>query len=460
MVQHKDSLMFSSASPERVAEDLAPLLNFQDKGLSLDDLSNLIDEKLVPHFTKYDRPEFHSLYNCFPEAGAELGGRIALQYNQGVTNWQVSPGGVMLEELCCRTMCRMLGLSPDADATFMYCGTYANQQALYLALHRKAERYGFDLSSEGLKGFDDPSRLVVVASREAHFSLKHAVRILGLGDSSLFIVPVDSNRRMDIERLKNTVHSLQNEGKEVVCIVATAGTTSTGSIDPIIPVVELSKEVEAWSHVDGAYGLAFRFVPEYKPRFDGIERADSVCWDPHKAFGAPIPNSMLFVNRKEDFHRMAIYGEYFNRKDDPQPNPGLKSPPSTRPLSALPLVTSIRHLGMRKMIEKLRAPLTAIKKLHDNLQGETDIELIHIPDTAILCIRVVPEGFPQSKLDDLQKFIHESIKKEGKRSISMTRVDDKTVLRFVAISHNVTEEAMMATVEEARRLAKKFIQSA
>jgi aromatic-L-amino-acid decarboxylase len=211
--------------------------------------------------------------------------------------------------------------------------------------------------------------------------------------------------------------------------------------------------------VDGAYGLTFRFVPEYKSLFDGIERADSVCWDPHKAFGAPIPNSMLFVNRKEDFHRMAIYGEYFNRKDDPEPNPGLKSPPSTRPLSALPLVTSILHLGMRKMIERLRAPLKAVKTLYERLRDEPDIELPHAPDTAILCIRVVPEGFPPSKLDDLQKFIHESIKKEGRRSISMTRLDDKSVLRFVAISPNVTEDAMMATVEEARRLTKKFMQS-
>lgn len=452
-------LVYSSASPEEVAADLEALLDFQDEGLPLEELSKMIDKGLVPHLTKYDRPEFHSLYNCFPEEGAEFGGKIALHYNQGVTNWQVSPGGVMLEELCSQAMCRLFGFSSDADATFMYCGTYANQQALYLALHRKAQRVGFKLEEEGLDGFEDPSQLVVVASREAHFSLKHALRIVGLGDRGLVTVPVDQDRRMDMNRLREIVHGLQKDKKDIFCIVSTAGTTSTGTIDPIAPVIELCEEIDAWSHVDGAYGLAFRLVPECQHLFDGIDRADSVCWDPHKAFGTPIPNSLLFVNRKEDLLRMAIYGDYFNREDDPEPNPGLKSPPSTRPLSALPLVTSIRHQGMKAVIQRLRAPLNAIKAVADDLENESHIEQCHRPDTGILCIRIVPQGFPEEHLDNLQKYVYESIKKEGKRSISMTRLDDKTVLRLVAISPCVTSKALMETISVVQALAKKYQES-
>jgi L-2,4-diaminobutyrate decarboxylase len=449
-------MIYSSATPERVAADLEILTDFQEEGLSLDDLGKLIDERLIPHLTKYDRPEFHSFYNCFPEEGAEFGGKIALHYNQGVTNWQVSPGGVMLEELCCQAMCRLFGLAPQADATFMYCGTHANQQAMYMALHRKAEQRGFDLGREGLQGFDDPSRLVAVCSQDAHFSLKHAMRFLGLGDRRLISAPVDSNRRMDVGRLRSVVQDLQKEGKEVFCIVSTAGTTSTGSIDPIGSVNDLCREMGAWLHVDGAYGLAFRLIPEMQERFQGIERADSVCWDPHKAFGAPIPSSLLFVNHKGEFERMAIYGEYFNRKDDSEPNPGLKSPPTTRPLSALSLVTSIRHRGMKNVIEDLRKPLRAIATLAERLADTSDIALCHSPDTAILCMRVIPEGFPQDRLNDLQKFIYESIKKEGKRQISMTSLDGTMVLRFVAISPHVTVDAMMDTVSRARRLAQEF----
>lgn len=131
--------IYSGASPDQVAKDLKFLVDFQDKGLSLDKLKKQIENKLVPHLMNYDRPEFQSLFNAFPEEGARFGAQIALDYNQDVTNWQVSPGGAMLEELCCQTLCRLFNLAPTSDATFMYCGTYANQQALYMALHSKAE---------------------------------------------------------------------------------------------------------------------------------------------------------------------------------------------------------------------------------------------------------------------------------------------------------------------------------
>jgi L-2,4-diaminobutyrate decarboxylase len=386
MQKKQTSPIYSGADPGQVASDLGPLVDFQEEGLSLGDLNKLVIERLLPHFMRYDQPTFQSMFNIFPEEGAEMGANIALSYNQGVTNWQVSPGGAMLEELCCKALCRLFGFSPEADSTFMYCGTYANQQALYLALHRHAEKNGFDFTQFGLQGFSDAKRLAVLASADAHFSLKHAVRILGLGEQSLFKLAVDENRRIDLERMEKTIIELK-EKKDIFCAVATTGTTSTGSVDPVLPMAKLCKKHGIWLHVDGAYGLAYRLVPEWKPKFSGIELADSVSWDPHKHLGVPIPNSLLFVRRKEDFDRMSVYGDYFNRKDDPEPNPGLKSPPSTRPLSALPLVTSIRHLGLIKLRERLRAPLAAIKTTAERLKEEPDIEVCHKPDTGILCFR-------------------------------------------------------------------------
>ena len=111
---------------------------------------------------------------------------------------------------------------------------------------------------------------------------------------------------------------------------------------------------------------------------------------------------------------------------------------------------------MKNVIEGLRKPLRAIATLAEHQQDVSDIELCHRPDTAILCMQVIPEGFSQDRLNDLQKFIYESIKKEGKRQISMTSLDDTMVLRFVAISPRVTVDAMMDTVSRARRLAQEF----
>ncbi|MFW9991710.1 MAG: pyridoxal phosphate-dependent decarboxylase family protein [Candidatus Odinarchaeota archaeon] len=451
-----ETLIYSGASPEKVRNDLAPLLDFQDEGMPLNRLEELINQRLIPHLLNYDHPAFQSLYNFFPEKGAKFGADLALTYNQGVTNWIVSPGAVMLEELCCKALCRLFGLSTlTADATFMYCGTYANQTALYLALHWTAEQHGFDFGENGIQGFNDPKRLVAVTSHESHFSLKHALRIMGLGDKSLVSVPVDENRRVNISRLKAILTELK-EKRDIFCVVITAGTTSTGSVDPIIPVAEICNNLGLWLHVDAAYGLSYSLVPEYQHLFEGIALADSITWDPHKNFGVPIPNSILFVRRREDFRRMALYGDYFNREDDLEPNPGLKSPPSTRPCMALPLVTSIRHLGMKKLIQRLRAPLDAIKTAYENLKNDDEIELCHQPDLGILCFRVTPKNMPEGQLNQLQQFIYNRIKAGGKRSISLTKLDNKTVLRLVAINLNVTDQAIMENISYMKALANKY----
>ena len=452
-VEHRR--VHSGATPEQVAVDLADLIQFEDDGMSLTDLENMIRQQLEPHFVRYDLPQFHSLFNAFLEPGAALGAEIALEWNQGVTNWQVSPGGAMLEELCCRALCQLFGLADGADGTVMYCGTYANQQALYMALHRSAQEHGFDFGRQGLAGFENPTRLAIVTSVEAHFSLKHAVRFLGLGEQCLVPVGVDSNRRMDTASLRTTVSEIQ-QSRDVVCVVATSGTTSTGSVDPISEIAEISDELGAWLHVDGAYGLAYKLVPERAQLFTGVERADSVSWDPHKQFGVPIPSSLLFVRRPEDFARVALFSSYWNRADATEPNPGTKSVPSTRPLTVLPLVASIRHQGLDNLVERLRAPIVAMSDLHEYLEQQPDFATCHVPDTGILCFRAAPAHVSAERLDYLQRHIYSLILAEGRRTTSITEIDGQTALRFVAISPQVTFETMKETIEEIRKIAGGF----
>lgn len=456
--EQKKTPIFSGASPEQVAEDLRPLVEFEEEGLSLAALHQLLEKKLFPHLMNYDIPTFQSMFNAIPEEGAKFGAVIALQYNQGVTNWQVSPGGAMLEELCGKALCRLFGFAREADATFMYCGTYANQHALYLALHRRAEIEGFGLNQKGLQGFKDPSRLAVLTSEDAHLSLRHAVRTLGVGEQGLIPLKVDENRRIDVDNLREKLDEL-NGKRDIFCVVATAGTTSSGSVDPIMPIAKICQESDTWLHVDGAYGFAYCLVPEREHLYQGRELADSVSWDPHKQLGIPIPNSVLFLRRQEDFGRMTIFGDYFNPEGDPKPNPGLKSPPTTRPFSALSLVTSLRYQGLIKLVERLRAPLAAIKETAGRIEEEQGVELSLTPDTGILCFRVIPEGFPKDKRNELQEYVYDRIMNEGRRTISKTILGQDTVLRLVAISPSLTADDLMETVGYARSVAKEYSSS-
>ena len=441
--------LYSGARPEQVAADIDRLVDFQPEGMPLEELQSLVSDRLLPHLMRYDQPQFQSMFNAFLSPEANLGAQVTLHYNQGVTNWQVSPGGAVLEELCCQALCELFGLSPEADATFMYSGTYANQQALYMAVHRYAERQGFDLSQKGISGFNDPSRLTILVSREAHFSLKHAVRILGLGEESLVLLPLDDSRRIDVDALQQKVRD-SKDSRDILCMVATAGTTTTGAIDPIEEMADLCAETGAWLHVDGAYGYAYKLVPDWTHRFTGDDRADSIVWDPHKQLGAPIPNSVLFVKQKTEFSRMALHSSYFNRPGDEEPNPGVKSPPSTRPMSALPLVTILRGQGLGKVIEGLQSPLVAIRALADTLNTQADVEVLHQPETGILCFRMTPEGTPAQDLDALQHRLYQRIMSSGERSISMTKLGGITALRLVVVSPYTTYEDLWETIQVLR----------
>lgn len=441
--------LYSGATPAQVADNIAELVDFQFEGMPLARLQSLISQNLVPHLMRYDLPQFQSMFNAFPPAEARIGAQIALDYNQGVTNWQVSPGGAVLEELCCQALCKLFGLGSDADATFLYSGTYANQQALYMALHRHAEHQGFDLSNVGISGFKDPSRLAVLVSEDAHFSLRHAVRILGLGEGSLVPLPLDANRRIEITALQKTIAGLKSS-RDIFCLVATAGTTNVGAIDPVEAMADSCAALGAWLHVDGAYGYAYKLVPEWSHRFVGDKRADSIVWDPHKQIGAPIPNSVLFVRQKNEFARMALFSSYFNRAEDQEPNPGIKSPPSTRPMSALPLVAILRGQGINQVIENLRSPLLAIGELSEYLKKQADIEVLHQPDLGILCFRMTPQGIHSKGLDALQMSLYQRIMASGERSLSMTRLDGKTVLRLVVVSSQTTFEDLFNTIEAIR----------
>jgi len=447
--------LYSGATAEQVRKDLSRFVDFKSEGICLVDINKMINEKLVPHLMKYDSPGFLSMFNTLPESGAMLGAAAALEYNQGVTNWQVSPGGAMLEELCCKALCRLFGLSDNADATFMYCGTYANQAAIYLALHKKAEDEGFDLAQKGVNGFKVPSDLALITTYDAHFSVRHAVRMLGLGEESLVFVNVDKHRRMDIDHLQSTIKSIRGH-KDIFCVLATAGTTSAGAVDPVLEIARICKENDIWLHADGAYGLAYSLIPGKKQLFEGIELADSLSWDPHKQSSVSIPNSVLFVRNSDDFKRMCLFSDYFNR-DETEPNPGLKSPPSTRPFSALVLCTSLLHQGMDKYVSNLNKPLNAIRQLYDLLKEDSETELMHEPDTGVLCFRIIPESVPEDSLNDLQEYIYETIMAKGESTVSLSAFDTKKVLRILSVNPKITFIDFKTAIQNIKAVAGSFI---
>ncbi len=447
--------LFSGASPEEVESALAPLVDLQDEGLHIADLNMLVEEHLLPHLLRYDLPACQGLFNSFLERGAAYGAEVALEWNQEVSNWQGSPGGATLEGLCGRPLCRFFGLGEEADATLLLSGGHANQQALYMALHHFAGKRGFDYARDGLAAFQDPSRLAVVASTEAHESVRAALRFLGLGDGSLVQVEVDPSWRLDLAALRQTLTELRSE-REVFCVVATAGTRSTGSVDPLAGIADLCHEDGIWLHVDGAYGLAYSLLPEKAALFQGMHRAQTLTWDPHRQLGVPNPSSVLFVGNGELFRTLDSPRDEGSRWEEAGPHPGRKSLSGTRPLLALPLMASLRHQGRNGVVDRLRKPLEAIWGFYQELQAHPDVETLHEPDTGALCFRVVQPVMSEAEMDRLQEHICKTIHRRGRRLISVARLDGRTALRAVAVSPEANKDSLMRTLGEALQIAGAF----
>jgi L-2,4-diaminobutyrate decarboxylase len=150
---------------------------------------------------------------------------------------------------------------------------------------------------------------------------------------------------------------------------------------------------------------------------------------------------------------MLLTSSYFNRSADPWPNPGLKSAPSTRPMSALPLVTILRGQGLRQVVRNLRAPLVAIGELAQVLRRRPGVQVCHRPDTGILCFRITPPGMAEAELDGLQQQLYEAMLTSGERSVSLTRLAGRTVLRLVAVAPHVSVHQLRQTVTELQKLA-------
>ena len=175
--------------------------------------------------------------------------------------------------------------------------------------------------------------------------------------------------------------------------------------------------------------------------------------------GIPIPSSLLFLNDGTNFERVNVYSNYFNRKEEEMPNPGLKSPPSTRPFSALPLVASIKTQGLHGLRKRLRSSINAVNDLAEFLIDDAEIEIMNEPDTGVICFRVQPVEIDKQDLCSLQEYVYKRTNLEGKRAISIATIKGKKVLRLVSVSPEVTVRALKSTILSIKEMAKKFVKN-
>jgi glutamate/tyrosine decarboxylase-like PLP-dependent enzyme len=379
---------------------------------------------------------------------------LASATNQNVTSWRSAPAATELELTTIRWIGQLVGFADDARGLFLGGGSVANLTALLLALQ--------DRTQSG----EDRRRLVAYASGEAHFSVAKSAAVLGI---ELRSVPIDQRRRLDAAALEELICADRAAERVPFCIIATAGTTSTGAVDPLAEAAAVAGTNDLWLHVDGAYGAPAAALPEQRGLFNGIERADSLCVDAHKWLYAPLDCGVLLVRRKS-FPRVAVPAEgagsvgmdYIRVLED-QPEEdfafwdhGLEL---SRRFRALKLWMMLRYYGADRLVAAIREDIELAAHMAECIRRADDLELLAEPGLSVCCFRHHPQALDGVDLDAHNERLLRALQREGEVYMSNTALDGRFALRACITNFRSTRADVERTLEAVRRIGSRLLES-
>src|SRR5258707_7289306 len=249
-----------------------------EQGEAMEQIIADVDRLIVPALTHWNHPSFFAYFATSTSAPGIFGELLAAAFDNKAMLWRTSPASTELEEVALDWLRQMMGLDAGLSGIIYYTASVSSMHAI------AAAREGVELRirEEGMSGRKDLPLLRVYVSEQAHSSIDKGIITLGLGQRSLRKIPTDKEFRMDAKALTDAIDEDKRDGILPFCVVATVGTTSTSSIDPVPAIVEICEQHTLWLHVDAAYGGSAAVVPEMRNILKGCERADSLVLNPHK----------------------------------------------------------------------------------------------------------------------------------------------------------------------------------
>ncbi|MFE0462152.1 pyridoxal phosphate-dependent decarboxylase family protein [Kitasatospora sp. NPDC058965] len=329
--------------------------------------------------------------HCPPLAVAVAADLAASALNPSLDSWDQAPAATVLETELLAELAALVGYQPQHAAGVLTSGgTESNLLGLMLARDRALRTAG---TRPELDGVDPARRPRIYASRAAHFSVQRAAALLGLGERAVVPVAVDEDQRLDPAALAEALAAGRRAGRTPVAVVATAGTTDTGAVDPLRRCAELAAEHGCWLHVDAAYGGGALLSERLAPLLDGVALADSVSLDWHKFGWQPVAAGVFLVREAASYAPLARRAAYLNPVDDEEAGyPSLlgRSLRTTRRADAFKIAVTLRTLGrdgLGRLVDRCRAlALTAA----DLVRRHPELELHREPLLTTVLFRALP----------------------------------------------------------------------
>jgi aromatic-L-amino-acid decarboxylase len=417
---------------------------------TLDDL----DQVLLPGITHWNHPAFHAYFAITGSGPGILAEALSAALNVNGMLWRTSPAATELEELTLDWLRQLLGLADGWRGVLTDTASISTLVALAAA----RERAELDVRQRGMAGRPDLPHLRVYTSADAHSSVEKAAITLGLGRDGVRLVPVDGQRRMDVDALREAIAEDVRLGSRPIAIVATTGTTSTTSIDPVAAIADVRDQVSAdlgwsiWLHVDGAYGGTAAICEELRYVLDGVDRADSFVTNPHKWLFTPIDCSALYVRDVDTLTRaFSIVPEYLTTDDEGVTDYMDWGVQLGRRFRALKLWAVIRYFGREGLAARIREHVAQAQRVVAWVEAHEHLELAAPAPLSTVCFRSVVPGEDEPDATDRNRAWLAAINATGETFLSHTVLDDRYVLRLATGNLRTTDERLEATLDTLDR---------
>lgn len=386
---------------------------------------------------------------------------LAATVNPNCGSWGLSPIATLIEEQTVAWLAELVGCPPHTGGLLVSGGNMANMVGFWAGRAAKAD---WDLRGQGAQA-SDASRLVAYCSAETHTWIQKAADLSGLGTSAVRWIAVDAERRMDASALARQVDVDREQGLQPFLVVGTAGTVSTGAVDPLLEIAAICKAHDLWFHVDGAYGAPAAVTADAPADFGAMADADSIAVDPHKWLYAPIEAGCALVRDpvklRNAFSYTPPYYHFESGDAAPPPNYYEYGPQNSRGFRALKVWLALKQAGRRGYAAMIAEDIRLSRVLFGLVAAHPELEAV-TQGLSITTFRYVPPGLDPSSpehVDDLNRLnqmVLDGLLASGRAYVSNAVVDGRFLLRSCIVNFRTSEadlhELVNAVVEIGRAL--------
>jgi len=409
---------------------------------------------LVPGLTQWNHPGYFAYFPCGFSTPGALADFLSTAVSQQAMLWRTSPAATELEAAVLAWLRRALGLPEAFEGVIYDTASTAIVHALAAARHERAP----EVRTRGLAG-GGRSAFRVYASEHAHSSVDKAVITLGLGHENLRRIPVDAEYRMRPDLLRAAIEEDRRTGHAPLAVVATVGTTSVTSVDPVGAIADLCAREGPWLHVDAAYAGAAGILPECRWAIEGMERADSFVVNPHKWMFTPFDLSAFYC-RKMDLLRAAfgLTPEYLKTSETSEVRNLMDTGFQLgRRFRALKLWVVLRYFGLEGLRARLREHLRLARLFADWVDAEPNFERIAPVPFSVVCFRAVPPGLGEGQaLNSFNERLLQALNDTGDVFLSHTSLQGRYVIRLAVGNIRTTEAHVRRTWDLVRELTGRL----